>query len=207
MGEMTGQPVPSSPLRRAAVRARASAAAVYHWMQRASYRALHPIRHQRARRAIARLRPSRIVVLCYGNICRSPFLEAALRQRLPGVAVTSAGLAGPGRGVPEHGLRVAAARGLDLASHRSKLVTADLLRATDLLLVMDQRQARHVVLAYGYSGARIVIAGDLDPAIGDTRAIRDPWREPIDVFEASYERLERCAVVLTQVLTSTARRP
>jgi protein-tyrosine-phosphatase len=50
---------------------------------------------------------------------------------------------------------------------------------------------------------RIVIAGDLEPAFGTRRAIRDPWNESIDVFRSSFDRLDRCAASLVKILRAT----
>jgi protein-tyrosine phosphatase len=164
-------------------------------------RLLHPGRHRRVKLRLSRApRPRRIVVVCHGNICRSPYLEAVLRQSLPDLDVSSVGLMGPGRSVPEHGMTVASRRGLDLSSHRSRVLTPGILRAADLVIVMDAGQSRYLRRTLGVSPDRIVIAGDLDPESADARPIRDPWRQPLGVFESSYARLDRCAAVLAELL-------
>lgn len=160
---------------------------------------LHRYRHRRARRQLRRARPRSILVVCHGNICRSPYLEAVLRSLLPEVRVSSAGLIGPGRSVPAHGISVAHRRGLDLTVHRSRLLTREVLASVDLVIVMDEAQARYLVQAVGILEDRVIIAGDLDPMAG-TRGIRDPWLEPLDVFETSYARLDRCGAALAESL-------
>jgi hypothetical protein len=47
---------------------------------------------------------------------------------------------------------------------------------------------------------KILIAGDLDPATPETRAIADPWHQPIGAFRSAFDRLDRCGVTLTAVL-------
>ena len=170
----------------------------------ATHVVLHPARHARVRDAIGRRpRPRRIVVACHANVCRSPYLAALLARALPDVEVASAGFAGPTRRVPEHGVTVAARRGIDLSTHRSRVLTPSLLAGADLVVVMDAHQARALERGFGYPPDRIIVAGDLDPVAGSSRAIQDPWRQPKRVFEASYLRLDRCATVLTGAL----RRP
>ena len=142
--------------------------------------------------------------MCYGNICRSPYLEARLRASLPDFTIVSAGMVGPGRPVPEHGLAVAMRRGLDLASHRSQLAIPGLAAESQLVIVMDVRQRHYLTNAFGIPGDRIVLAGDLDPLFENGRVIRDPWQQPVEVFEASYTRLDRCAAVLTELLRVVA---
>jgi protein-tyrosine phosphatase len=139
--------------------------------------------------------------VCYGNICRSPYLAAVLSHALPDVEVSSAGFVGAGRTVPQHSHTIAARRRLDLSAHRSRILSRDLAATADLVIVMDNRQARSVALGYGVSRGRIVIAGDLDPRAGTTRAIVDPWHKDLGVFEASFARLDRCAEGLVTIIT------
>ena len=64
----------------------------------------------------------RIIFICQGNICRSPFAAALLRARLCDrrVSIGSAGtLPQPGRATPIFGVEAAAEYGVDLSSHRS----------------------------------------------------------------------------------------
>jgi protein-tyrosine-phosphatase len=65
---------------------------------------------------------------------------------------------------------------------------------------MDGKQARDVERHFGVARNRIVVAGDLDPMPAATRAISDPWGQPIDAFVSSYERLDRCAAALISSL-------
>ena len=146
-------------------------------------------------------RPRGIVVVCHGNICRSPYLEAVLRRALPGVEISSAGLVGPGRSVPDHGRTVAARSGLDLSDHRSRLLTWDILRRVDLVIVMEASQARYVSRGLRFSADRVLIAGDLDP-MPAPRGIRDPWQQSLDVFESSYARLDRCAASFVSLVSN-----
>jgi protein-tyrosine phosphatase len=84
-----------------------------------------------------------ILVVCTGNICRSPMAEGFLRrdlerrfgQKAPGVSSAGVG-AWDGTEVTD-GSRIAAAeRGTDIAGHRARMVTAELVRQADLVLCM-----------------------------------------------------------------------
>ena len=82
--------------------------------------------------------PSKIVFLCYGNICRSPMAAMLAEQRLSGIAIESAGFhAQAGRSCPEKMLRIGNSFGIDLSSHQSARVTRDSLANADLVIVMD----------------------------------------------------------------------
>ena len=67
---------------------------------------------------------------------------------------------------------------------------------------MDANQAREIAVRFRVNTARIVIAGDLDPRFEESRGITDPWNQSTEVFEASFNRLDRCAVALVDALQS-----
>jgi protein-tyrosine phosphatase len=164
-------------------------------------RMLHGRRLSNARAQVVRLQHIRsIIIVCYGNVCRSPYLEALLQRELPQIRVTSAGFVSPGRPVPPHSLTLSRARGLDLTAHSSRPIARANVAGTDLVIVMDSEQARRIAREYRISPDRIVVAGDLDPIICETRAIRDPWGQPVEVFASSFDRLDRCATTLIHLL-------
>jgi protein-tyrosine-phosphatase len=103
-------------------------------------------------------------------------------------------------------VEVAAARGLDLSVHRSRLLAAPEVHAADLILVMDMTQRRAIRAIFGRSGRDVLVLGDLDPKPIETRAIRDPVEQPKEVFELSYSRIERCVEELVRALLATSAR-
>ena len=173
--------------------------AVYVWLKHMPDRMFHGRRHLEARERLLRLQTVRsILVVCHGNICRSPYLEAVLRRELPAVNVASAGLVSPDRPVPMNSLVVSAERGIDLSAFRSRPLSRVNAREIDLVIVMDSAQARHLTRMFGVSPKRIFIAGDLDEVKAGTRTIQDPWRQPVKVFRASFDRLDRCAATIVK---------
>ena len=152
----------------------------------------------------ARPRPSTMLVLCHGHICRSPFAGALLGRELAavGVAVQSAGFAGINRPPPDEAVAAARSYGCDLAGHRSRLATTDRVRAADLLVVMEQAQRRLVCERFGRRPGDVVVLGDLDPEPVETRTIRDPVNENRAVFDEVYGRIARC----TRELVTAFRR-
>jgi len=163
---------------------------------------LHPLRRRAAREELRARAPRGILVLCHGNICRSPLAAALLSRALgpAGIRVGSAGFIGPDRSSPPAAVAAAARRGVDLSGHRSRLLTADLVRGVDLIVVMDAAQRREVCDRFGRSPRDVIVLGDLDPAPIETRAIRDPVEQGPEVFEQSYARIDRCTQELARAL-------
>ena len=89
-----------------------------------------------------RTRPVRVLAVCYGNICRSPFVERRLRQSLDPerAEIRSCGfIEREGRRSPEDYVLQVLEAGIDLSSHRSVAITPDAVVWADLILLMDLR--------------------------------------------------------------------
>lgn len=173
----------------------------YHAARNLPDRLMHPRRYREVRRRLSRSsKPRNILVVCYGNVCRSPYLQAVLQRALPETAIASAGFFGSDRPVPQTSLMISANRGLDLSHYRSRPLTPNTVGGADLIVVMDADQAREIAVRFRVSPRRIVIAGDLDPRFEQSRGIPDPWNQSTEVFEASFNRLDRCAAALVDVL-------
>jgi protein-tyrosine-phosphatase len=112
----------------------------------------------------------------------------------------SAGFFGSDRPVPEIQLAVGAKRGIDFSDYRSRPLTQSTVGDADLVIVMDSYQARHLPRICAINRGRILIAGDLDPRFDASRSITDPWNQSSDVFESSFDRLDRCAATLIGAL-------
>jgi len=170
---------------------------------------LHAARRHAALGALAARPPLRsVLVVCNGNIFRSPFAAAVLRRALgqSGVAVDSAGFIGPGRPSPADALAAAARRGIDLRGHRSQLLMPDLVRAADVILVMDTAQRRMICERFGAPARNVLLLGDFDPAPIESRSIQDPWEQGPDVCEAVYGRIDDCVGSFARALRSTTKR-
>ena len=190
---MTDQPHRPSRIRRILKSA-------YHSTRNLPDRVLHRRRHRDVRERLSRgHRPREILVVCYGNVCRSPYLQAVLQRALPDLAVKSAGFFGSDRAVPEISIALSAKRGLDLSQYRSRPLIQSTVSSADLVIVMDSYQARQIRKLFPRNRARIVVAGDLDPNFDSSRAIMDPWKGSSDVFESSFNRLDRCAATLVSI--------
>ena len=89
-----------------------------------------------------------ILVVCVGNICRSPMAEALLRDALreqQDITVESAGLGAlVDHPASEHAVDLMHERGLDITSHRAQQITPELIAQADLVLVMESGHRRAI---------------------------------------------------------------
>ena len=172
-------------------------------------------RHRSRRAAAARQLhaggvPKHIVVLCHGNLCRSPYAAAALRRRLEPVGnirIESAGFFGPNRGCPAEALEAAAARAIDLTDHRSRTVDRALFEHADLVIVMDPAQEHAVRSRYVVPGTRMLVLGDMDPEPIRAREIKDPFGQRRAVFDECYDRIDRCVEQVVRSFSGAGEQP
>lgn len=139
-------------------------------------------------------RPARVLFVCRGNICRSPFAEHYLRGKLKGadgIAVASSGtMTNVGRSCPDDALAAAQVAGFDLSAHRSTHITATAKDPVDLVFVFDGRNLEDV-RSIGVVGAEtpIVALGDLLPGPGRARPIDDPYGQGREAFGRTYDTI------------------
>jgi protein-tyrosine phosphatase len=147
----------------------------------------------------------RVLVVCVGNICRSPMAEGLLRARLaghPGLSVGSAGLAAlvgaPADPTAQELLR---ARGIDLAGHRARQLTPEMVAAHDLVLVMEKEHEWEVLDLVPEARGKVHRLGKFGGF-----DVPDPYRRPRAAFEEALALIERGLADFEKVLLGGAGR-
>ncbi|MEO8450626.1 MAG: hypothetical protein ABI647_12580 [Gemmatimonadota bacterium] len=163
----------------------------------------HGARRREAESRISARTIGSVLMVCHGNVCRSPYAAARLSRLVAeegrAIRVVSAGFIGPNRPSPPELIELARGRGLDLTDHRSQLLSSSLAKA-DLVVVMNVRQAGDANREFGVGTDRILILDEIGPGAIDTREIRDPWGQPLEVYEQVMARLDRCVKRLAELI-------
>ena len=124
-------------------------------------------------------RVTRLVFVCKGNICRSPYAEA--KARALGLNANSCGLRTNGvRLADTTAIRIAGFRDVDLTPHRSHDVQDLRLGFHDLLIGMEPWHAREVLSLSKSSGAQVTLLG----LWGDRPHVR--ITDPLGLVESYY---------------------
>jgi protein-tyrosine phosphatase len=133
----------------------------------------------------------RVLMVCLGNICRSPTAEGVLRalaaREFPGlqIEVDSAGTADYHVGEPPDRRTVAAARrrGYELSSLRARQVRPEDFSRFDHVLAMDRSNlAQLELLAGGRHAAQLGLLLAFAPDCG-SEVVPDPYYEGSEAFE------------------------
>ncbi|EFM0751977.1 low molecular weight phosphotyrosine protein phosphatase [Salmonella enterica subsp. enterica serovar Bredeney] len=131
-----------------------------------------------------------VLVVCTGNICRSPLGEALLRQLLPGKRIASAGTrALAGQAADGCTAGIAASHGVSLTGHRARQFTPALGQQFDLILVMAPAHREYIAAIAPALRGKTLFFGHW---IG-TQTIPDPYGCGEAVSEAVYRLIARAA--------------
>lgn len=147
------------------------------------------------------MREVRVLMVCLGNICRSPMAQGALEKaaRAEGlaVAVDSAGVAGWHAGAPPdpRAVAAAAARGCAIAAQRARAVRPQDFHGFDLLLAMDAavlEDLRRQRPPDAQAALGLLLDHAPDPCReGEGRDVPDPYYEGAEAFERALDLIER----------------
>jgi protein-tyrosine phosphatase len=110
---------------------------------------------------------NKILVVCLGNICRSPMAEGMLKNWLATknspITVSSAGLSAVvDRAPPEFSVALLKARNIDITAHRARQITEDMVRESDLILVMENGQKKKIETLYPFALGKVFLLGKWD---------------------------------------------
>ena len=132
---------------------------------------------------------NRILIVCVGNICRSPIAEHLLRESLQGtdMAVASAGLSAlVGHPIDNTALAILRRHGHHPQPHRARQLNAEMIHEANLILVMEQSQIDSVIRLAPEARGKTFLLGKWQT----DQEIPDPYRKGPEAFERAYSLIE-----------------
>lgn len=145
-----------------------------------------------------------VLVVCTGNICRSPIgeriLAARLNDRGAGIEVASAGVGAlVGHAADEVAASVAAGHGISLDLHVAQQFSHDVGRKYSLILVMEKFHRHKIVMRSPDLSGRIMMFDHWSGGKG----IADPFRQPRIIHEKVFRQIDAAAIDWVGKLCST----
>ena len=134
---------------------------------------------------------NRILIVCLGNICRSPTAERIMRARLhqkDGVEISSAGLtAVVGHPVDGVAADVLLSHGISPEEHVAHQLTQELALRSDLILTMEKSYLQEIHRLAPAAQGRVFLLGKW---LGDVE-IPDPYRRSREMYDSVYQQIDR----------------
>lgn len=131
-----------------------------------------------------------ILVVCVGNICRSPAGERLLAALKPDLKVTSAGIGAlVGHAADPIMTKTAAEDDISLQGHVARQFTVELGRDADLILVMEPGHKAEIIRMAPQLSGKIMLFDQWTGA----RGIEDPYRRPPEIHRIVFHQIEAAA--------------
>jgi protein-tyrosine phosphatase len=181
--------------------------------------------------------PHKILFVCSGNTCRSPLAVAAWEafappglnaaqtrpdQPQPPIIVESAGLsAADGASASSYAIQCASAWGVDLSTHRTRLLRLDMTSDADLICAMTEAQAATICDRFAVDPGKVRLLGSfaqstsgaiddqvmpllqrsgLADDMTDNAEILDPFGGSVEAYQACAAQIRRAVLGLITAL-------
>lgn len=149
--------------------------------------------------------PVKILMVCLGNICRSPLAEGILQSKLPRdrFIVDSAGTGDwhVGRQPDSRSIAIAKLRGLDISRQKGRLFTAKDFETNDYIFVMDNSNYKDVIRLAPNQEAKAKVSLILNDLFPDENVdVPDPYYGIEDGFSNVYGMLDEVCEIIAEKL-------
>lgn len=152
----------------------------------------------------------RVLFVCEGNICRSPYAELKLWQLIHQHAekfeITSAGMLPRNqRGSPQVAIDAAARRGIEMNKHLSQHAFDEKMRSATQVLIFDRVNYNSIMARYPLYASKIFFIGELAGQDGKVVEISDPIGKATATFDATYQQIDDCLQGYAETVLSTIK--
>lgn len=124
-----------------------------------------------------------ILVVCVGNICRSPMAEALLKQRFPNKNIDSAGVGAlVGHAADPAVIEIMSKQQIDINSHVAKQIDEQLAKKADLIFTMSDGQTKWIEERWPFCRGKTFKIGHWTD-----KDVADPYKHEMSAFETAYQ--------------------
>jgi protein-tyrosine phosphatase len=154
--------------------------------------------------------PVKILMVCLGNICRSPLAEGILQSKLPAdkFVVDSAGTGDwhAGQGPDHRSVATAKNRGLDISCQKARQIKKSDFTEFDHIYVMDSSNLRDVTKLAPNDAAKAKVKLMMDEVFpGKKTDVPDPYYGDPEGFDKVYDMLDdACTLVADKLIKQHA---
>lgn len=145
--------------------------------------------------------PVKILMVCLGNICRSPLAEGILRSKLnSNFIIDSAGTGGwhAGESPDQRSIETAKQNNIDISHQKARKFSIADFDLFDYIYVMDQSNYKDVINLAPNKVAKAKVA----LILGDSKEVPDPYYGGQEGFENVYFLLDQACEEIAKNLSS-----
>lgn len=138
-----------------------------------------------------------ILIVCTGNICRSPIGERYLRQLLPTKKIDSAGTGAlVNHSADNSAVKIAEKNGILLSGHLGRQFTSAIGREYDLILAMERSHIEQIGRIAPEARGKTMLFGHWL----EQREIPDPYRKSEEAFASVFNLIEQAGQLWAEKL-------
>lgn len=152
--------------------------------------------------------PKKILIVCLGNICRSPLAEGILRKMIKekglDVEIDSAGMESfhAGEAPDSRTQKNASSHGIDLSGLRARQFTPDDFDRFDKIFVMDRYNYIEIMSMVRNKADELKVSMIMDYLYPNgKKSVPDPYLGGEDGFEEVYQLLNSACMKITDLLS------